>query len=133
MMKKEPLYSVQVPSTDFTEEAYLFEGIGYKDIRYHYRVNGQLYLGIIRFRKVSALSRRMERCCTLWHVDKVYDTLVEVQNSEWALEISTNTKRHLREDQEYHHYMIYLDSVGCFEFIATSWEALEEEQNDEPK
>ena len=26
-----------------------------------------------------------------------------------------------------HHYMIYLDSAGCFEFIAESWEAIQDE------
>jgi hypothetical protein len=32
-----------------------------------------------------------------------------------------------RDKWEMHHYMIYLDSAGCFEVIAESWQSLTDE------
>jgi hypothetical protein len=130
-MKKNKLYTVPVPSTEFIHEAKLYEGVGYYSIEYLYEKKDHLFLGGIRFYKVSVIRKRAERCCNVWHVEDTYDTLTEIQNSEWSAEILASTKQHLREDREYHHYMIYLDSVGCFEFIADSWEVFEKEQGDE--
>ncbi len=130
-MKKSALFSTQIPSTDFSETIQLNQGAGYYDIQYQYANDKKNYVGILRFHKVSAYSRRMEICCTLWHIKDLYDTLVEVCDSEWAAEIKESTKKHLRDDREYHHYMIYLDSSGCFEFVASSCEMIEEVQDEE--
>ncbi|MDR0610956.1 MAG: hypothetical protein LBG58_12650 [Planctomycetaceae bacterium] len=123
---KNVLYSVPVASTSFLKEAYLYER---DEIRFAYqpddKPDDKMITGRIVFHKVSAQRTRNERCCTVWHIDKAYDTLVEIENSDWSAEIKKNTKPHLRNDQNYHHYMIYLDSVGCFEFIADSWEVFE--------
>jgi hypothetical protein len=39
-------------------------------------------------------------------------------------EIRAGTQEQSRDKWQMHHYMIYLDSVGRFEFIAESWAAL---------
>ena len=66
---------------------------------------------------------RTERCCTAWHIEGAYDTLVEVEGSSWVNEIRADTQALWRDKWAMHHYMIYLDSI-CFEVIADSWEAL---------
>lgn len=51
---------------------------------------------------------------------------MEVSDSPWITEIASDTDARKRDLFEMHHYMIYLDSVGCFEIIAASWELLPE-------
>jgi len=116
------LYEVPVPSTAFIREAYLVDCY---ELRYRYKLDGKLIDGGIRFKWVSALRQRAERCCKSWHI-KAYDTLVEIENSEWATEIREDTVPWHRDFKGHHHYMIYLDSMGCYEFIADSWEVIEE-------
>ena len=121
---KKALHTVPVPSTDFTGEAY-FDGHGASPgIRFEYQKNGTKHQGWIRFSKVSAVRTRAERCCTAWHIDGTYDTLVEVEASAWLDEIQADTAEQWRNKWQMHHYMIYLDSVGCFEIIAESWMAV---------
>lgn len=125
MISKKPLYKVPVPST-------AFEGGGaymhHSTIRYEYYRDGVLYRSGIRFKIVPATRTRTERCCKTWHIEDTYDTLVEVEDSPWTAEIRTDMSKQWRDKWEMRHYMIYLDSSGCFEIIAESWEALPEER-----
>jgi hypothetical protein len=92
-----------------------------------------LYRSGIRFDKISATRTRSERCCNSWHIEGAYDALVEIDESAWLEEIQTDTQEMWRRKWEMHHYMIYLDSAGCFEVIAASWEALPEEAGPWPE
>jgi hypothetical protein len=124
MNSKRPIYTIPVPSTSFITEAY-FDGQGASPvIRFEYQKDGMKYRGGIRFSRVPAIRTRAERCCELWHIDGTYDTLVEVENSSWVEEVRADTSEQWRNKWEMHHYMIYLDSTGCFEIIAESWAAL---------
>jgi len=124
MSSKKPLHTVPVPSTSFTTEAY-FDGRGITpSIRFGYEKDGATYQGGIKFSKVAAVRKRAERCCKSWHIEGAYDTLVEVEGSPWVEEIRVDTQEQWRDRWQMHHYMIYLDSVGCFEVIAESWAAL---------
>jgi hypothetical protein len=117
MSSKKPLYSVPVPSTEFESGgAYLCDHV----IRFEYYRTGVLYRSGFRFNAMAAARTRAERCCTVWHIEGAYDTLVQVEDSSWVDEI--------RDQWEMRHYMIYLDSAGCFEVIAASWEVLPEEE-----
>ena len=78
----------------------------------------------ITFSKVAAVRIRAERCSTVWHIEGAYDTLVEIEGSPWVEQIRADTTERWRNKWETHHYMIYLDSTGCFEVIAESWAAL---------
>jgi len=127
MNTKRVLYKVQHPSTNFSEEAYWDGKGGSPAIRFAYQKDRVEYQSGIEFRKVSAMCKRAERCCKAWHIDGSYDTLVEIESSSWAEEIQRDTAKQWRGKWEMHHYMIYLDSVGCFEVIAESWAALPEE------
>ena len=124
MTSKKPLHTVPVASTSFTTEAY-FDGKGSSPaIRFAYSKDGARREGGIKFNKVLSVRTRSERCCTAWHIDGAYDTLSEVEGSCWVGELRADTQEQWRDKWAMHHYMIYLDSVGCFEIIADSWEAL---------
>jgi hypothetical protein len=124
MSAKKPLHTIAVPSTDFTREAFLdCSGIE-PSIRFGYKLNGLNYEAGISFSRVSALRKRAERCCTAWHIDGAYDTLVEVADSTWLSELRADMPEEYQKAWSANHYMIYLDSSGCFEFAAESWKAL---------
>lgn len=132
MNSTKPLYKVPVPSTGFSTEAY-FDGQGMSPaIRFGYFKDGVEYRGGIKFNRVLAVRTRAERCCKVRHID-AYDTLVEVENSPWVEEMRADTNEQWRDKWESHHYVIYLDSAGCFEAIAESWAALQEEVRPEQK
>jgi len=122
MSSKVTLYQVPVPSTEFATEAVLCGDV----IRFGYFENDSEFKGGIRFNRVRALRKRAESLCTVWHVEGAYDTLVEVKNSPWIQELQADItdKQNTGLQWAMNHYMIYLDSVGCFEFVAESWEAL---------
>ncbi len=127
MNSKKPLHTVAVPSTSFTVEAYL-DGQGVSPaIRFGYEQDGKEHRGGIKFNRVLAMRKRAERCCTPWHIEGAYDTLVEVENSDWVAELRGDTNEQWRNKWETHHYLIYLDSAGCFEVVAESWAALPDE------
>ena len=111
---KKPLYQVPVPSTEFEGGGAYLCG---DTIRFEYYRDGILYRSGIRFHRVPAARTRAERCCKSWHIE-AYDTLVEVEKSSWVEEIRAETSERWRNEWETHHYMIYLDSSGCFEIIA---------------
>jgi hypothetical protein len=128
MNEKKQLYKIPIASTGFTSEAYWNDKSVTPGIHFEYVDDDTdaIRQGGIVFRRVAAYRHRAERCCKVWHID-AYDTLVEVENSSWVDEIHADTQELWRNKWEMHHYMIYLDSVGCFEIIAESWEALQKE------
>lgn len=123
MSSQKPLYQAPVPSTDFATEATMCGCV----LRFEYHREGTAYRSGIRFNRVLATRTRAERCCTSWHIEDAYDTLVEVEGSSWVEEMRADTAERWRDEWETHHYMIYLDSAGCFEVIAASWDVLQEE------
>ncbi len=124
MTSKKPLHTVEIPSTSFTTHAY-FDWQGTSPaIRFGYWKDGVDHQAGIAFSKLCAMRTRAERCCKSWHIEGAYDTLVEIEESSWVDEIRADTAEQWRDTWEMHHYLIYLDSVGCFEIIAQSWAAL---------
>jgi hypothetical protein len=122
MNSKKPLYQPPLPSTEFEGDAKLCGRV----LRFQYFRDKLVYRGGIRFDNVAASRTRSERCCKSWHIEGAYDTLVEIEESRWLEEILADTQEMWRSRWEIHHYMIYLDSAGCFEILATSWEPLPE-------
>ncbi len=121
MNSQRALFKIPVPSTSLTIHAY-WDGKGVSPaIRFAYTKDGKHVQDGIKFDMVSAMRKRAERCCTAWQIEGAYDTLVEVEDSPWASEIRADTEQYWRDKIEMHHYMIYLDSAGCFEVIAASW------------
>ena len=133
MSSKKSLHTVPVASTSFITEAY-WDGKGMSPaIRFGYEKDGVEYQSGIEFRRVLAMRKRAERCCKAWHIEGAYDTLTEIESSPWVEEMRADTTGQWRDKWETHHYMIYLDSVGCFEVIAESWAALQEEVRPDQK
>jgi hypothetical protein len=127
MTSKKRLFEIPVPSTSLTSEAY-FDGQGVMPaIRFGYAKDGIEYRAGIGFTRVLAARKRAERCCTAWHIEGAYDTLVEIEDSSWVREIRADTQEMWRDKWATHHYMIYLDSAGCFEVIAESWTIIEDQ------
>jgi hypothetical protein len=120
MTDKISLYQVPVPSTDFSREAMLY---GNQIVYYYWRDEVEYKSGL-RFNRIRASRLLSEPFCTAWHITDAYDTLVEVNHSPWINEF--DRKCH-KEEWALHHYLIYLDSAGSFEFIAKDWELLPEE------
>ncbi|HVK37689.1 MAG TPA: hypothetical protein VNA88_04200 [Candidatus Kapabacteria bacterium] len=117
-MRKRRILEVDVPSTDFIEEAY-WDGRGAAPaLRYSFADRGSIVSSGIQFASVKALRKRSENLCTAWHIDEVYDALVEIEDSEWMAELRADADGYPEFLDGMHHYMIYLDSVGCFEVVA---------------
>lgn len=126
-MDKKPLFEIPVPSTELTTDAILCGNT----IRYGYFRNGAKLKSGIFFSNVKAKRTRSDEACTAWHIEGAYDTLVEVEESDWVEQIMQDTaerQRRFGETWLLHHYMIYLDGTGCIEVIADSWEELTEER-----
>ena len=125
MNDRKVLYQPPVASTEFSSEAILHVN----EIRFGYVADNSERFGGIRFKRAWAKRTRSESACTVWHIDGVYDSLVEIENSSWVAEVQAETierQRKLGQPWNMHHYMIYLDGAGCFEFLAESWESLPE-------
>lgn len=76
-----------------------------------------------RFPWVRAYRHRAELYCTEEHLE-AYDTLVEIRNSPWVAELKACAAPEWRDRFAMNHYMIYLDSAGCYEVVAESWAIL---------
>ena len=125
MQVKRELQKVPVPSTQFAIEGYWDESRIPRAIRFGYKIDGQVYVAGIAFEDVTAMRHRAERACTIWHIEGCYDTLAQVDGSTWADEIRADMTERWRAQFKCNHYMIYLDSVGCFEVVANGWRMLE--------
>ena len=97
-------------------------------IYYDYDKNGTVYRSGLRFSKVRAHLHVSELHCPAWKIRSAYDTLVKVADSKWVDELRESTASDQRDSWALNHYMIYMDSVGCYEVIADSWEALAEHE-----
>ena len=74
----------------------------------------------LRFVKPRAFRKRAEIYCTVWHVKDVYDTVCEVQGSDWVQELCADSVPEWRDKWVMRHFMIYVDSYGCLEVVAES-------------
>ena len=121
-------YVLPEPSTALLSEVLLTKRGGTLTLRYDYDRDGQAYRSGLRFLGVRAHRHRAESHCTDAHVRDAYDALVEVDPSEWVAELRDAARAKGQDGREMHHYMLYLDSAGCFEVVASAWEALPEER-----
>ena len=123
-----PLATLPVPSTSFLSEATFYDLRGKTQLRYEVERDGVAYRAGLQFETVRAYRFRTEGHCTVWHVDGVYDTLAELLDSEWVGELLAAEPAETWGHWEIHHFMIYVDSTGCFEIAAQSWSWLPEER-----
>lgn len=74
----------------------------------------------ILFIKPRAFRKRGEIYCTEWHVNDVYDTVCEIEESDWVQELRCDAVPDLRDYWVMRHFMVYADSFGCLEIVAES-------------
>lgn len=79
----------------------------------------QRSVGVL-FVKPRAFRKREETYCTGWHVNDAYDTVCEIQGSDWVEELRAAAVPEWRDYWVMRHFMIYVDSFGCLEVVAES-------------
>jgi hypothetical protein len=124
---KRKLFELPEPSTASVTDATL-QAIGKTGVlRFDYFRDGTPYRSGFKFLGVIATRTCNERCCTAWHIAEAYDALCEVENSAWIDETRNQMPERYRSELNVRHFIIYLDSAGCFEILADSFENLREE------
>ena len=81
---------------------------------------GQRRPACLRFVKQRAFRKRSETYCTSWHVEDTFDTVCEVQESDWVQELCMAAQPEWRDRWVMRHFIIYVDSFGCLEVVAES-------------
>lgn len=128
MGEKVTLGKLPTPSTAITSEL-VFESDGAAAIlRFEFDREGIIYRGGVRFDNPRAYRFRAESHCTAWHIESAYDTIAEVAPSDWVTELKMAAPTDLRTLWDMHHFMIYIDSSGCFEVVGSGWSLIPEEQ-----
>lgn len=78
--------------------------------------------------QVRAYRFRAEGHCTPWHIEKSYDTLVEVEESGWIYELLAAASVDAHGQWKIRHFLIYVDGAGAYEVAAEDCEWLVERQ-----
>lgn len=113
------LYQIPYPSTSFQMVSFI-EPDGVISYKY-FNDDDILCKETISFQHIRAVQVRTEKSCRLWHIEHVYDILCEVVDSSWLKEVNHDTDKFWRDEWQMHHYIIYLEDIGCLEVIAESW------------
>lgn len=124
---KVPLGQISTPSTAITSDVVAVLEGGALRLRFQFDREGVLLSSGLVFWKVRAHQWRAESHCTAWHIEGAYDTIVEVEDSPWVAELLMAEPAETWGRWVIRHFMVFLDSVGCFEVAAESWELLPEE------
>jgi hypothetical protein len=127
MEKRVTGYTIPEPSTAmYSDVIQTFSG-STLTLRFDYDRNGDIFHSGIQFYNVRAYRFRSESLCTAWHIEDAYDTLVEVKDSDWVMEVRKAMPLDKRDLADTRHYMIFLDNTGCYEVIAEVWNAVPEQ------
>jgi hypothetical protein len=122
-------FELPVPSTESIHDARVAQYGKVAILRFDYYQDSKARRSGIRFDEVIALKTRGERACTSWHI-RSYDKLTEVVDSEWAKQMREELPYQYRSQFEHRHFMIYLDSAGCFEVLAKGFQVIPEEDGE---
>lgn len=85
-----------------------------------------MHTGGLRFHRVRAYRFRAEGHCTPWHVQDAYETLVEIEKSDWIDELLAAQQDH-DWGWRIRHFLIYIDGSGAYEVAAENCAWLPEE------
>ena len=85
-----------------------------------------MYAGGLRFERVRAYRFRAEGHCTSWHVEDAYDTLVEIDHSDWIAELLAAEPPETGGRWKVRHFLIYIDGSGAYEVAAETCDWLRE-------
>jgi hypothetical protein len=109
----------------FTEDVEFAHPGGSAELRCRYERDGSMYAGGLRFGRVRAYKFRAEGHCTPWHVEDAYDTLVEVERSDWIAQLLAESREGLGR-WTIRHFLIYIDGAGAYEVAAETCDWLPE-------
>lgn len=76
---------------------------------------------------MRAFRFRAEGHCTRWHVEGAYDTLVEVEHSDWVSDLLAAEPRGTCGHWKIRHFLIFVDGSGAYEVAAEACEWIPEE------
>lgn len=108
------------PSTAFVKDPTLCTDGGNLLLSMEFDDDGRTQLVRLRFVKERAFRIRSEIYCTSWHVTDTFDTVCEVQKSDWVQQLRSDSVPEWRDRWVMRHFMIYVDSFGCLEVVAES-------------
>lgn len=120
-------YRLPVASTESVRDPKFFQFGKTATLYFDYFIGNEARRSGIRFDGVIAVLTRSERFSSSWNV-KAYDTLTEIHQSPWAVQIRQEISEMYRgELDKFRHFAIYLDSAGSFEVLCVGFEVLPEE------
>ena len=119
-MTKLRLFSLPCPSTTAIQDPSLID----RDGRLHLSLvcdddKCRRQTGVF-FVKPRAFRQRAEIYCTGWHLTDTYDTICEILESDWVMELRKDAVPEWRDRWAMRHFIIYVDGFGCLEVIAES-------------
>lgn len=119
------LAELPIPSTNLTSEVHLHHDGGDLTLSYQYQDerSRRRRRGGVVFKEVRAYKYRAETHCTEWHVE-AYDSMVEVLESTWREDLEAVSLEDGSSYGKLHHFMIYIDSMGCYQVLARGWRFL---------
>jgi hypothetical protein len=120
MMEKQKLLTLPFPSSGIIHGPLLYTDSSDLILSMEFDDDGEKRPVKLRFVKQRAFRKRGEIYCTGWHVKDVFDTVCEIQGSEWVEELRSTAVPEWRDYWVMRHFMIYVDSFGCLEVIADS-------------
>lgn len=116
------------PGTSAYTEDVIFVHPGYTaDLRCTYERDGRMFAGGLRFLRVRAYRFRAEGHCTAWHIEDAYDTLVEVEHSDWVSELLAAEPSETWGRWKLRHFLIFIDNAGAYEVAAEGCDWLPEQ------
>lgn len=110
----------------YTEHALFTSPVGEAELTCRYERHGSIHTSGLKFYGVHAFRYQAEVHCGLWHVDHAYDTLVEVEDSDWIDELIAADSTGFSRRTGIRHFLIYIDDAGAYEVAALSYEFLPE-------
>lgn len=119
-MKTHKLFELPFATTALVRDPSLSTDGGDLLLAMDFDDNGQHRPLKLWFVKPRAFRKRAEIYCTSWHVRDAYDTVCEVEESDWVEELRAACVPDWRDRWEMRHFMIYVDSFGCLEVVAES-------------
>jgi hypothetical protein len=126
--EKIPRGVLPMPSTDIISGPSLEHDGGTVTLRFTFDRDGTRYGAGVVFTRVRSLRWTAESHCTAWQIEDAYDTIAEVEDSEWVTELLMAEPAETWGQWAIRHFMLYIDSFGCCELAAESWSLLDEEQ-----
>lgn len=128
-MKETTEYYILPEPSSSSENGVSMKSIGGSiNLYFDYDKEGIIFNHGLSFSKVRSHQFTAESHCPAWKIEKSYDSLIKVIDSNEIESLLKSTPEDFRSNWTLNHYMIYFDSVGCYEVIAESWEILPEKE-----